>query len=132
MKTTIPMDLDNWRYISMQKRNQELIDAAIDSPGKIFALVDKAEGSISHVDELTSLPPMLIDDLLPKLKLVDSPRAYLKHWILRAQVIDGILRASCIRIDLDGTFENDENEKRVLCADIKPSRGWKAHPSPVQ
>lgn len=125
------MDLANWSHIPKRgPRHQQLIDFALASPGRIFAAVALAEGLCDYVDRLTSLPPMPVEDLLPQMSAPPPTAArwlhYFKHHVLRAQVKDGVLRVSSIKIALDGNPRQDAAEKRALLADIPPSRDWTA------
>lgn len=128
--TSIPMDLANWDHINRRgPRHQQLIDLALASPGRIFAAVDSAEGLCSYVDRLTGLSPMPVEELLPQMSAPpakDRRLHYFKHHVLRAQVREGVLRVSRIKIALDGRSKNDLKEKSMLLTEIPPSRDWAA------
>ncbi len=128
--TSLPMDLANWAHVPRRgPRHQQLLDLAQGSPGRIFAAVDAAEGLHDYVERLTSLPPMPVEDLLPQMSAPPPATRwlhYFKHWVLRSQVKDGVLRASRIKIALHGNPWRDAAEKQVLLADIPPSMDWTA------
>ncbi len=103
-----------WRFLieSKLKENhavlQAMLEKAIENPGTVFACVWDCEGLKTHCDRVNKkiMPVGELQQFVSK--CMEKSSNYDKHFVIRAGLVDGVVRVSDIRLDLTGDIFYDE------------------------
>jgi hypothetical protein len=91
---------------------QGLLEKAIENPGVIYGAVRLCEGSANHCKRVEGVvkPVSELEKFVVGSRGNARSRNYDKHNIVRACLVDGLVRVSEIRLDITGDVCDDAKE----------------------